>query len=160
METHKDISVGPIIAGVLLVVLVVVVFIILPNMLQPTTSLRLGDGIFRARIAANETDRTKGLSGVTQLNSDQALLMAFPNEDKWNIWMKDMKIPIDIIWLDKNKIVIYIVKNASPENSASKVFEPKTPAKYVIELPAGSVDSKAIKTNSTAVFQINTEDIK
>ena len=161
METHKDLSVGPIIAGVLLVVLVVVVFIILPNMLQPTTSLRLGDGIFRARIAANETDRTKGLSGVTSLNLDQALLMAFPNEGKWNIWMKDMKIPIDIVWLDKDKKVIYVVLDAQPDDSTiPKIFEPKTPAKYVIELPAGSVNSKAIKTNSTAVFQINTEDIK
>jgi len=161
METHKDLSVGPIIAGVLLVVIAVVVFVILPNMLQPTTSLRLGDGVFRARIAANETARAKGLSGVTSLNLDQALLMAFPSEGKWQIWMKDMKVPIDIVWLDKDKNVIYIVKNAQPDDeTTARVFEPKTLAKYVVELPAGSVDSRAIKTTSTAIFQINTEDIK
>jgi len=161
METHKDISVGPIIAGVLLIVIAVVVFIILPNMLQPTTSLRLGDGVFRARIAANETDRTKGLSGVTNLNPDQAFLIAFPYEGKWQIWMKDMKVPIDIVWLDKDKKVIYIVKNAQPDDATTtKVFEPKTLAKYVVELSAGSVDSRAIKTTDTAIFQINAGDIK
>jgi uncharacterized membrane protein (UPF0127 family) len=42
----------------------------------------------------------------------------------------------------------------------SSVFEPKIPAKYVIELPAGTVDSKAIKSNSMAIFQINETDIK
>lgn len=160
METHKDLSVGPIIAGVLLVVIAVAVFIILPNMLQPTTSLRLGDGVFRARIALNESDRTKGLSGVTNMNADQALVMAFPSSSKWQIWMKDMKVPIDIIWLDVNKKIVYIVKNASPVDSDSKIFEPKTSAKYVIELPAGSVDAKSIKTDSTAVFEINDSDIK
>lgn len=160
MIANKDSSVGLIIAGVILGVVALVVFIILPDMLKPTVDLRLGDGIFRARIAANDSDRARGLSGVKELDPDQALLIVFPSESRWGIWMKDMNIPIDIVWLDKNKKVIHIVENALPEYSTDKTFKPEASAQYVVELPAGTVESMAIKAGITAVFQINTGVIK
>lgn len=160
MNEHKDLHIGPIVALFIVFIIVLVAFIILPSMMRPTTDLRLGDGIFRARIAYNETDREKGLSGVTELAFDQALLMTFPSDDMWGIWMKDMKVPIDIIWLNKDKKVVYIFKDVSPDNSTSKVFKPKVPARYVVEVAAGTVDSRAIKINSTAIFQINPENIE
>jgi hypothetical protein len=145
--------------GVLLVVGSVFLLVILPNMLKPQTNLWLGDGVFRTKLALNDSDRAKGLSGVNELAPDQALLMAFPSEGKWGIWMKDMSIPIDIIWLNKDKKVIYIVKNVSPNNSTSEVYKPKILAKYVAELPAGTVDNKAIRTTSTAIFQLDMNEV-
>lgn len=157
---RKDNSMKLIIVGILLIVFAAAYFVIIPNLPQSTTDLRIGDGIFRARIAANEDQRAKGLSGVNDMAADEALVMAFPNEDKWGIWMKDMKIPLDIVWLNKDKKIIYIVKNATPDDSTSITFEPKGLALYVVELPAGTVDSRAIKVGSTAVFQVNPADIK
>ena len=78
--------------------------------------------------------------------------MKFPHDDTWGIWMKDMKVPIDIIWLNQHKRVVYIVKNASPELSTTMTFNPKEPARYVLELPAGSVDKAAIKSGNFASF--------
>jgi len=49
--------------------------------------------------------------------------------------MKDMKVPIDIVWLDSNKRVVHIVKESSPDDSTSITFTPLSQAKYVIELP-------------------------
>ena len=149
-----------IISGVLLAIVVAFLLIFLPSILQPEINLRLGDGVFRAKVALNDADRTKGLSGVKQLDSDQALLMAFPSEGMWSVWMKGMIIPIDIVWLNKDMKVISIVKNISPEESTTTSHYPKTPAKYIIEFPAGTVDSKMIKTNSAAIFKINSNDIK
>ena len=160
MNEHKDLSVGPIIALVVILIIFFVVFVILPNMTQPRTDLRLGDGVFRARVALTDNDRAQGLSGVTELAPDQALLMAFPSDDEWGIWMKDMKVPIDIVWLNSNKKVIYIVTDVPADISTSKVFKPKTPAKYVIEMAAGTADSKAITINSSAIFQIDEGAIK
>ena len=160
MSGRKDKGMWLIIIGILMIVATTFIYVVLPNLPQSTTDLKLGDGVFRASIAANDTDRAKGLSGVTQLASNQALLMAYPSDSKWGIWMKDMKVPIDIVWLNSNKKVVYIVKNASPENSASKVFTPKSSAQYVVELPAGSVDSDAITTDTTAIFQIDTSSVK
>lgn len=157
---RKDFGMKLIVLLVVLAVAGAAYFVILPNLPQATTDLRLGDGIFKARIATSEKDRENGLSGVEKLAPDQALLMVFPNEDEWGIWMKDMKIPIDIVWLNADKKVIYIVHDATPEDSTLVTFEPNSPASYVVELPAGTVESKAITTASTAVFQVNAADIK
>lgn len=54
--------------------------------------------------------------------------------------MKDMKFAIDIIWLDSNKNIIKIQKNAQP-NSYPVQFCPTNTAKYVIELNAGQSDN-------------------
>jgi len=160
MRKSESFGTTLIISGILLVVGVAFLLFILPIILYPSSDLRLGDGIFRARVALNDADRIKGLTNENGIEPDQALLMAYPSEDKWGVSMKNMNIPIDIVWLDKDKKVIFIVKNASPDETTVTVHYPKTLAKYVIELSAGSVDSKAIKVNSVAIFQINTRDIK
>lgn len=155
---RKDVGMKIIVAAVLLAVIVTAYVVILPSL--STTNLRLGDGIFQARVAANENDREKGLSGVTDFASNKALLMAFTSPSKWGIWMKDMKVPIDIVWLDSDKKVIYIVKGALPSESTNVTHEPKADALYVVELPAGTVDSKAINIGDTADFQLNLADVK
>jgi len=157
---RKDFSTLAVVSIILITTFIAVFFVIMPNLPQSFTNVRIGDGIFKARLATTETDRQKGLSGVDNLSPDQALLMVFPSSDKWGIWMKDMKIPIDIIWLNENKQVVYIVKNAVPEELDLRTFIPKTSAKYVLELAAGSVDSRSIKSDSTAVFQLDEVDIQ
>lgn len=155
-----DLSTTLIISGVLLTIGVTFLMFILPNLLTPSTELRLGDGIFRATIVSNDVDRAKGLSGIKELAVDQAILMAFPTESEWEVSMNDTTIPIDIVWLDKNKKVIFIVKNISPKDSKGTTYNPKTSAKYIVQLPAGTVDSKSIKTNNVAIFQIEPKVIK
>lgn len=118
----------------------------------PTTPLRLGSGVYSLRVADTETERAQGLSGVKKLASNEGLLMKYDGDGKWGIWMKDMKIPIDIVWLNKDKQVIYIVAGASPESGTMTTYEPKSPARYVIELPAGGVEQAAIKTGMIADF--------
>lgn len=159
MSKRRDIGVTLIVGGVVIAVVATALLLILPN-LQNSTTLWLGDGIFQARVAKTSDERATGLSNVTNLDSNQALLMVFPSEGKWQIWMKDMKIPIDIVWLDKDKKVIYIVKNASPDDSTSVVFAPKSDALYVVELPAGSVASKAITVTRSAVFSVKDQGIE
>ena len=159
-STSGSLSAVLIISGVLLVVGVTFLMVFLPRILWPTTTLRLGDGVFNTRLALNNDNREKGLSGVEKLNSDQALLMAYPSDGEWGIWMKDMLFPIDIVWLDNDKRVIYIVKNVSPDEGVSITRKPNAPAKYVVELPAGTVDNKSISVNKVAIFQLNLDDIE
>ncbi len=122
---------------------------------KPTTQLRLGGGVYHLWLADTDQKRVQGLSGVERLDPNGGLLMKFDTDGYWGIWMKDMKVPLDIIWLDSNKKVVYIVKNAAPELSTDTTFTPKSAARYVIELPAGSVDKAAINQNSIATFDEN-----
>lgn len=145
--------------GIILLVLGVAVFFILSKM-TPAVALYIGSGVFDSTVAYTQVEREKGLSGVESLAPNQAMIFTYPTDDDWKIWMKDMEIPIDIVWLDKDKKVIYIVKNAQPEEGTSNIYTPKSDARYVIELPAGSVDKHAVQLSQVAVFDINNEKIE
>lgn len=143
-----------IISGVVLLIVVTFMVIFLPMLSRSDTKLWLGNGIFNINVASTSSAREKGLSGKSELAPDQALLMVFPSEGKWGIWMKGMNFPIDIVWLNKDKKVVYTVKDA-PYDNQTTIYTPTTPALYVVELPAGTITDKSITTNNTAVFQIN-----
>ncbi|HEY8886694.1 MAG TPA: DUF192 domain-containing protein [Candidatus Microsaccharimonas sp.] len=121
---------------------------------QPSTEVRLGSGIFSIQIATTDAARIHGLSGVDHLDANGGLLMIYQSDDRWGIWMKDMKIPLDIIWMNNEKKVIYIVTDASPDLGTSKIFKPEDPARYVLEVPAGTVKNAGIQIGSTAAFNI------
>ncbi len=143
----------------LLALLVVVSagFIALQPLLRPHAVVRLGDGIYTARVARTEAQREQGLSGTTGLSPDQAMLFIFDRSDTWGIWMKDMRYPIDVVWLNDQKQVVYSVSNMQPD-SYPQVFRPKQSARYVVELPAGAIASKAINSATTAQFTLPGED--
>ena len=149
-----------IVCGVLVLIFATFLLVILPNMANNKISLWLGDGVFMADTALDNTSRAEGLSGTKSMKADQALIMAYPSEDKWSVSLKKMKTSVDIVWLNESKKVVYIVKNSSINDLNSQTFTPKYAAKYVIELPAGTINSKAITTNNVAIFQINDGEIK
>ena len=139
--------------GVVFISVAIVVSYITFNF-RPTAEVQLGSTVLRLWVADDETERVQGLSGVESLRADGGLLMDFRADDKWAIWMKDMLLPLDIVWLNSSKEVIYIVKNAQPELGTGTVMRPKSAARYVIELPAGTVDDAGIKTGQVASFEV------
>lgn len=141
--------------GGLAIILVGLVIAYVLNTFTPTTSVRIGSGVYHLWVADTEAELVQGLSGVESLKGDGGLLMKFDKDHTWGIWMKDMKIPLDIVWLDKNKEVVYVVKNAKPSLSTDVIFTPKTNARYVIELPMGEVEKSGIKNGDKAIFDEN-----
>lgn len=152
-KRHKS-AINLAIIGLVLIAIALAASAVIPRLLAPPSNLRLGDGIFKTELALNDTQRAKGLSGRSSLGASEAMLFVFPGISKWKITVKDMEFPIDIVWLDQYKKVVYIVKNASPETSLTDTFEPKSDAKYVVELAAGTVDSRSINIGRTAVFDL------
>jgi len=126
---------------------------------QPSSALRIGDGAYDAQFATKPSTRAQGLSGTSDLGSTDALVFVFPADGKWKIWMKDMNYPLDIVWLDNDKSVIYIVENAPPEGGEDVIFQPPTDARYVIELSSGSVEAKNIVVGDRAEFDSNQGEV-
>jgi len=54
----------------------------------------------------------------------------FDSYEKHSFWMKNTKIPLDIIWLDKDKVVVYIKEDAEPCRHRA-LIKPDKSAKYV-----------------------------
>jgi uncharacterized membrane protein (UPF0127 family) len=154
MSIRKGVLSWGLVLLVLALVAVAAYYVMAPQ-LRPHVTVRLGDGVFLAQVARTPEAREKGLSGTTGLRENEGMLFIYDTEDKWAMWMKDMNYPIDIIWLDKDKKVVYIVKNAPPESYPYESFTPKQNAKYVLELPAGMVGKKAISIGKQAAFDEN-----
>ena len=107
-------------------------------------------------------ERIAGLSGVSGLRDLEGKLFIFDADGKHGIWMKDMLIPIDILWIDKNLKVIHIVENASPDSYPHTVFSPPLDARFVLEMNAFFVSSLKIKVGDTLTLppSLIPEDIK
>ncbi len=104
----------------------------------------IGDVKLNISIADSDTDRIKGLSGTKSLDFNEGMFFIFDKVDNHGIWMKDMNFPIDIIWFDQTKRVVYIEENVTPETFPN-VFKPKVKSKYILEVPAGFVKKNGIK---------------
>ncbi len=118
--------------------------------MQPKPLLDLGKATFRVELAETPAAQEKGLAGRTKLAEREAMLFVFPEDDTWKIWMKGMKMPIDIVWLDRDKKVVHIEENVQPDAEPYEVYQPPVPARYVLEMAAGSVQKFAVKKDMTA----------
>lgn len=96
----------------------------------------IGETKIEVEIANTKELRAKGLSETMSLNKKTGMLFIFEEEGIYPFWMKRMRFPIDIIWIDKNLQIVDITKNATPK-SYPKTFSPKKPSKYVLEINTG-----------------------
>ena len=87
---------------------------------------------FQYRLADSFIARFKGLMGEKSLPSGTGLVLTPCN----SVHMFFMKIPLDVLFMDKKNSVVYIIENMQPW-TISKLVHKST---YVIELPTGTVN--------------------
>lgn len=103
----------------------------------------------KAEIAKTEQELRAGLSGRDKINSDSGMLFVLEPDTKPAFWMKGVKFPIDIIWIDDGKVTdvtanVPIVARDTTDAQIPK-YSPKQPVDYALEVPAGTTESKNIK---------------
>jgi uncharacterized membrane protein (UPF0127 family) len=107
-----------------------------------------------AVIADTGNKRKNGLSGVTEMGEDQGLFFVFNDRGvEPEFWMKDMLIPIDILWIE-GETVVKIDHNVQPPapdtpDRELTIYEPGQPIDFVLEVNGGFSDAKGIVTGST-----------
>ncbi len=116
---------------------------------------RIGDQIIQTYLADTDEERVRGLSGRERLEPDKGMLFVFPDYAVRSFWMKEMKFPIDIIWIKDNR-VIGIEPNAPQPRTFSellKTYQSPEPVNYVLEVNAGFM--KKFSLGAGAVVEIN-----
>ncbi len=111
----------------------------------------LGFRKFHYEIAANDIARQKGLSGRPFIKSNQAMLFVFQKSDVYCFWMKDMRFPIDIIWVDSSKTIVGTTEQVLP-SSYPKTFCSPNPVQYVFEISAGQVSAASVRPGQRINF--------
>ena len=103
-----------------------------------TISTPKGTVIF-AEVADTPAKRAQGLMFRTNLAPDHGMLFKFPELGNWTFWMKNTKIPLDIIWLDETGNVVHIepkVPICTRTDDGCPRYHSRKKAMYVLELKA------------------------
>lgn len=108
---------------------------------------------FNVEVASDRAEMQNGLGGRECLGSNQAMLFVFSREGQYGFWMKDMKFPIDVIWISADKKIAAIEKNFTPDTyPENAVNEKDKPALYVLEVKAGTADELKLKLGDPVSF--------
>jgi uncharacterized membrane protein (UPF0127 family) len=102
----------------------------------------LPDGtVIHAEVLTNRIDMGRGMMFRDSLPEGQGMLFIHGTPDKYSYWMYQVKVPLDIIWMDANGVVVEISENTPPCPSKSARDCPNyggnKDSLVVLELPGG-----------------------
>ena len=101
-----------------------------------------------AEIARTPEKQTLGLSHRDNLELDRGMLFLFDSVSIYPFWMKDTKIPLDIIWLHDHVVVDQTSLNPQTGDLIPQ-YTPTQPANAVLELNRNSIENHKIRVGST-----------
>jgi len=79
------------------------------------------------------------------LEDNEAMLFIYDSDGKYNFWMKNTLIPLDIIWIDLEGKIVYIEHEAQPCGDECKIIKPQKDARFVLEINGGLAEELGIK---------------
>lgn len=120
-----------------------------------TITLPGGRQVF-AEVMFRREDMRRGMMFRGSLAEDRALLFIHPKPNRYPYWMFNVRVPLDIIWLDREHHIVEISERTPPCLSEDPVKCPmyggKADAQFVLELAAGMVAKHGIKQGQILPF--------
>lgn len=110
-----------------------------------------GRHVVEVEVAATDASRTRGLMWRRELPGGKGMLFVFPGEGSvQSFWMRNTLIPLDMLFIDREGVIVGIVQNAVPRTLTSRSVG--KPSKYVLEVPGGWTQEKGIRAGSKVEF--------
>lgn len=100
-----------------------------------TVTIQVQDDTIRAEVARSKRAKAHGLSDRQNLPSGKGMLFTFSTPATYEFWMKDMRLPITIVWIRDGKIVDMSRGVPAPSAGQEPVrVRPLVPATGVLEM--------------------------
>ena len=113
--------------------------------------VKIGEQKIKVEVASTSENQEKGLSGREKIGENEGMLFVFKNSGEHLFWMKDMNFPIDIIWLNEEKKIVFLKENVSPD-TFPETFSSEKNSKYVLEVMAGFSQKNNLQEGETVQF--------
>ena len=107
--------------------------------------------VISVEIADTPAKRSQGLMFRNNMPHDHGMLFIFDESDHWTFWMKNTKMPLDILWIDASKQVVHVEPNVSictRTDEGCPRYHTLSEALYVLELKAGMAQHFGISAGS------------
>ncbi|MGJ8564168.1 MAG: DUF192 domain-containing protein [Alphaproteobacteria bacterium] len=101
-----------------------------------------GTHAFSVEIADTLEEKNRGLMYRDTLDADKGMLFEYDSPRVSSIWMKNTRIPLDILFIRSNGKILKIVHSAKPYTERSNSSEAIVGA--VLELPGGRANELGI----------------
>ncbi len=111
---------------------------------------------FSVELALTPEEKSRGLMYRKSLDKNKGMLFVYEREGEYSFWMKNVLISLDIIWLNKDKKVVYVAENCQPclELPCPSIKSDKA-AKYVLEISGGLASEMGLSIGGELEFEIN-----
>lgn len=114
----------------------------------PRAEIKIAGQEFRVIVADTDKHRFKGLSDKNSLGKYGGMLFVFRETSQHTMVMRDMRFPLDIIWIEKGRVVD-IAPNLKPEYGLEEdeltPYFARASSDMVLELPAGFAEKYGLK---------------
>ncbi|MEO3385660.1 DUF192 domain-containing protein [Mesorhizobium sp. CAU 1741] len=97
---------------------------------------------FTIEVAASPDQRAAGLMFRTDMADDKGMLFVFERTQRLSFWMQNTPMPLDLIFIDADGRIVAI-RWGEPFSTAS--ISSLTPARFVLELKAGTAQEAGMK---------------
>lgn len=140
------------------------VFYLIPNNLEfaqgipqnhNVSSVVIGDSQVIVDLALTPTEQSKGLAVKDTIKENEGMLFIFESPKKHSFWMKDMKFPIDIIWIDQEGRISHIEKSLQPciFLLPCPSFSPSNDSLYVLEVVSNFTNKYNVNVGDKVQFE-------
>ena len=110
------------------------------------TRITINDIGFDVELAITQEEQSQGLMGRTHLEKGTGMLFVYSDPKELSFWMKETRIPLDILFFDQNSRLIKLFSKVPPcKQDPCKTYSTPSPALYVLELPAGTAKKMKLK---------------
>lgn len=118
-----------------------------PGCAAEEPQVQLKGETFTVDLALTREEQARGLMFVEEMPDDRGMLFIFPGESMRGFWMKNTRIPLDILYFDSDLALVNVIENARPCASSGRCPTHRStgPAKYVLELNAGQAEALGLE---------------
>jgi uncharacterized membrane protein (UPF0127 family) len=107
--------------------------------------------LFRVEVAVTPEEHARGLMYRSQLADDAGMVFVFEEPSVQRFWMKNTLIPLDMIFIGKDRKIVGVVENAAPETETERMVG--APSQYVLEIGGGLSAKLGIHRGESVDFQ-------
>lgn len=108
-----------------------------------------GTRVFQVEVAATAQQRQTGLMYRRSMPDDHGMLFDFGRAEEINMWMENTYVSLDMVFVSAAGVVTHIAENTEP--LSTRIISSEGPARYVVELVAGSAKRIGLKPGDRVV---------
>jgi uncharacterized membrane protein (UPF0127 family) len=105
-------------------------------------------------VADDDAERARGLMYRDAMEANRGMLFIHDAEEPQAYWMKNTRIPLDILYFDDNRKLVSQQRDVPPCSlgDGCPSYPSDAPARYVLELNAGEADRMQLQDGAQLTF--------